>query len=129
MKWYEVESKTGEENWINWVEDAIEAENPDDALNIYKASMQDDLVQACDELGATGNLAEAVMDMTQFRVKEAEMFLDLGYSQFSLKTVCGRNTVLSAEYWEADIDPDDDGNWDQYDVFIEKQLGYLPEYE
>lgn len=129
MRWYEVESKTGEEDWLNWFDEAIEAESPEDALNIYKAWMQDELVQSCDAFGMSGKFAEDAIAATQFKVKEAEMFLDLSGSQFALRTVCGRNTVLSADYWEAGVDPDDEGNLEQYDEFIERWLGYLPEYE
>ena len=57
------------------------------------------------------------------------MFLDLGKDKFWLRDCGSGDAILTATYEEAEIDTSKEGDWEQYDKYIEKVLGYLPEYE
>ena len=143
MKWYEVESRDWNENaqdwgeFLNWIDDAIEADSPEEALKIYKEWMQDNFVKACDVMGKANQVNEALERLwqtTDFRVKEAEMRLEFESNAAVLKTVCGNNVVIYADYWEIGVEIDDDtigvdpDDWSKFDDYIEQKLGYLPDY-
>lgn len=79
MKKYEVASREWNgESWgefQNWAGEAVEAESPEEALELYKAWLQDCLVRAYDECGK-GDEAEAALQKlwqeTDFEVNVKE---------------------------------------------------------